>query len=322
MTPRRQASPTAQPLFLGVDGGGTKTEAAILDGAGRVVGFGTSGPTYVHEVPINVVVSRIAEAVRGAERRANGKRRPYRRACVGLAGLDSRRAFLVVRRALVKRLRRILGRDFLLVNDVEVAFRSGTRDRYGAALVAGTGSNGYARGSRGEAWASGLGHLLSDEGAGYDQGVAALRAAAKSFDGRGPKTMLERLVAARLKSESMRETTNVVYRSTFGKRDIAALALLVETAAGRGDRVARSILESAGRDLAAIATTVIARAGLRTRGFDLVLVGSIFRNTSFILPVVKRAVRRFARSARFVSPTVRPAVGAALLAQDNARKKH
>jgi len=49
--------------FLGVDGGGTKTEFVCIDGEGRVAARTVTGTTYHLEVGAEEVVRRLREGV-------------------------------------------------------------------------------------------------------------------------------------------------------------------------------------------------------------------------------------------------------------------
>ena len=53
-------------LFVGVDGGGTKTHAVVVDDSDRVLGEGTTGPSN----PLRVGITSAAAAIREAVERA------------------------------------------------------------------------------------------------------------------------------------------------------------------------------------------------------------------------------------------------------------
>src|SRR5258707_496529 len=64
------------------------------------------------------------------------------------------------------------------------------------AVVAGTGSIALGRDARGAtARSGGWGHLIGDEGSGYDIGRSCLQAVTRAADGRGPPTTLVDLLA-------------------------------------------------------------------------------------------------------------------------------
>lgn len=298
------------PWFLGVDGGGTKTEALL--GAGKKVTWGKAGPSNPHAVGIAQAAKNVKAAIIAAERVA-GRHRPYQ-AVIGLAGMDTPRDVAVMHRALAKELRGITAPGWRLVNDIAIAFRSGTDQKHGAVIIAGTGSNALAIGPRGVGRASGRGHRLADEGSGFAQGSAALHAVTRADDGRGPKTVLTQYVLQHFKVRKAADLIHIVYEPSFGKPQIAALAPFVQFAAEKGDTVAREILADAARELAVLATTVIRKSGLQRKAFPLVTVGGIFK-CPIILPTHFRStVRKFSPKVQFIKPKLRPALGAWMMA--------
>jgi len=297
--------------FLGIDGGGTKTEACFGPDASRSV-WGKAGPSNPHAVGIPSAAKNVKAAILAAEKQL-GRHRPYK-AVIGLAGMDTPRDVAAMHRALSRELRGILAPGWKLVNDIVIAFRSGTDARRGAVIIAGTGSNAYAVGPRGVARAGGRGHRLADEGSGFAQGSAALHAVTKADDGRGSKTLLTKYVLQHFKVRKPADLIRIVYEPSFGKPQIAALAPYVQFSAERSDKVARAILTDAARELALLATTVIRKSGLQRKAFPLVTVGGIFK-CPIILPAHFRAVvRKSSPKVTFIRPKQRPALGAWLMA--------
>lgn len=293
--------------FLGIDGGGTKTEALLGPDAKHNVWI-KSGPSNPHAVGIKLAVKNIKTAIIAAEKKF-GKQRPYN-AVIGLAGMDTPRDVAAMRRAISKELKGILLPGWKLVNDIIIALRSGTDEKHAAVIIAGTGSNAIAFSPRGIVKASGRGHRLADEGSGFAQGSAALHAVTKADDGRGPKTLLTKYILAHFKVKKPADLIRIVYQPDFGKPQIAALAPYVQYAAEKGDNVAREILTTAAHELALLATTVIKRSGLQKKAFPLVTVGGIFK-CPIILPTQFRAVvKKSAPKVQFIRPNFRPALGA------------
>src|SRR5262249_20279577 len=110
---------------------------------------------------------------------------PVQAAWLGLAGVDrpSDQKLLLPRiQSLAATLR--------LTNDAELLL-SAVDGAVGVALVAGTGSIALGRDKHGtSARAGGWGHILGDEGSGYEIGRQALQAAMRAADGRGEATLL------------------------------------------------------------------------------------------------------------------------------------
>ena len=49
--------------YVGIDGGGTKTSACLLDEQGKLLGVGYSGPSSIDTVTYEVTISNINEAI-------------------------------------------------------------------------------------------------------------------------------------------------------------------------------------------------------------------------------------------------------------------
>jgi len=303
--------------YLGVDGGGTSTTAAVADEKGKVVGKGSAGPSLYKVVGVRTAIDNIITAADAAQRAAGPRRIFFDYSVFGLSGVDSLKDWEMMSCELHRRYGRVIGARFRVVNDVVIAFTAGSTRPYGAAVIAGTGSNAYAVGKDGrEAYAGGLGTALADEGSGYWIGSRILHAAAKSFDGRGPKTALEQKILKALGVRHIRDAVNVVYQANFDKTATARLALLAAAAAKQGDRVARAIITEAALELASAAITVARKADLARHTFDLVLAGNLWKAGVMLLRPFRTAVRRAAPRVSFVRLINPPVEGALRLARE------
>ena len=111
-----------------------------------------------------------------------------------LAGMDLPEELSALRAAM----ERLNWSERLVVgNDTEALLRAGTDRGWGIAVVCGTGINclGVAPDGR-EARFLSFGPVSGDWGGGRDVGLAALAAAVRSADGRGPRSVLEKAVPA------------------------------------------------------------------------------------------------------------------------------
>jgi N-acetylglucosamine kinase-like BadF-type ATPase len=307
--------------YLGIDGGGTSTTAAVADETGKILGTGEAGPSLYKVAGLDGTVMNIRKAILAAEKKARVKAPSYSYTVLGLSGVDSMKDWKILSALIFKNFKPRLGERFRVVNDVAIVFAAGTLQPHGVALIAGTGSNAYAVGPKGEAYASGLGALLADEGSAYWIGCLMLRAAVKSFDGRGPRTILEQLLYSRFHIRTVRDLVDVVYPHTknfgggaFDKTAIAALAPLCAIAARRGDTVARGILYRAAQELADMVIAVAKRAGLAGKAFDCVLSGGVFEAGGALAAPFLRAVRRHVPRIRSIRLHTAPVTGAIRLA--------
>lgn len=305
--------------YLGVDGGGTSTMAAVADERGKVLGTGEAGPSLYKVAGLDGAVMNIRKAILAAEKKARVKAPSYSYTVLGLSGVDSMKDWQTLSALIYKNFKTRIGDRFRVVNDVVIVFAAGTEQKYGAALIAGTGSNAYAVGPKGEAYAGGLGSLISDEGSAYWIASQMLHAAVKSFDRRSPKTVLEQLLCTSLRVHTMRDVVDVVYRPEFDKTAVARLAPLCTIAACRGDRVARGILRAAAYELADMVIAAVAHAGLAHTHFNCVFSGGVFRAGTLVMNPFMRAVRRYAPRVRFIPLTSSPVIGALQLATHHDR---
>ena len=124
-------------LLLGVDGGGTSTEAWLADSGGEVIGRGVSGPSNAKAVGMEAARRALDAAIRAAFDDAGLEPAPVNVACLGLAGFDrpDDRAILTGWANETHVARRLV-----LVNDGDLVVAAGTPEGWGVGVIAGTGS--------------------------------------------------------------------------------------------------------------------------------------------------------------------------------------
>ena len=272
-------------LVLGIDGGGSKCAVvlarlpATAAGEIEVVGRGRGGPANPrvsgHEVARGSITTAIAHAFADAGRPP----RPVAAACLGLAGVglsEDRDAVLAwaTQAGLADRV--------VVVADGLLPFADAVAEPWGVVLIAGTGSLALAR-PRGAGLAvetpadrcGGWGPLLGDEGSGHAIGLAALKAAMRAADGRGPATILEAALLQRFAVAQARDLVAIVHGPGVGRREIADTAREVLAAADVGDPVAAAILTSAAADLAAHVRTLAERNAFAAGVYPLRLTGGL-----------------------------------------------
>lgn len=307
----RAASRAVSSYLVGVDGGGTKTEAILVDGSLRIMGRGLSGASNPLRVGTDQAVSNIKRAISQAAEGAGIKLKDVAAACVALAGISHPIHFQMVKEALDRALRM---KNLQLTTDARAALAGALDGSPGVVVIAGTGSIAFGINSQGqEARSGGWGYALGDEGSGYDIASRALRAAAASFDGRLQETLLKDLICRRLGVTTVADLPTVIYNKP-ASMEIAELAEVVTEAARLGDQVAISILAEAGRELGRLATSVIEKLGMQRESFRVAYVGGVFNAGRYLLDPFAESVRRVAPHARIGPPLASPVIGAAKLA--------
>lgn len=290
-------------IVLGIDGGATKTHAAVSDESLKILGEGFSSGSNYQESDPDTATIHIKEALQAATKTANLKQISFDKGCLGLSGLDTKKDFEVMEKVIAENLGHIFKKPPILVNDTKIAFRAGTDANFGLVLIAGTGSNLWGRNKEEtEVAVSGLGKILSDQGSAYEMGIKALKIAVKSYDGRCEKTMLEEEILKKLEVCNMREVKDVIYSPNFGKGQIAALAQLVSEAEREGDWAARQIIWETSDELSQMVYAAVRKLEMEADEFDLVLSGSVIQNETKIREKFETKVKSFAPRANFIIP--------------------
>lgn len=266
--------------YLGIDGGGTKTEFLLADAEGHVmrrVLLGCCNPNDIGieaalEVLRNGIVEVVGELVRG-------------RIAVfaGIAGSttgDHHERIM----SLLERLR--FG-FFACDSDAKNAVAAALGSEDGIAVIMGTGSIAFVQENGESRRIGGHGYLLGDGGSGFAIGRDGIDAALTDEDGCEPKTQLRTLVHERLGGARIWDSVSELYRG--GKRMIAGFAPLVFDAARQGDAVAMEILRKNMGEIARL----IKGAAAQLPGRDsirIVLCGGLMRESELLLPLLREAL--------------------------------
>jgi len=208
-----------------------------------------------------------------------------------------------------------------LVHDSEIALVGGTGGRRdGVVVIAGTGSIAVGHDGAGRVVrAGGWGHVLGDEGSGYQIAQRGLNAATRARDGRGPATSLLESLPDAVGAASVEDLASRIYLEGWPAGQIAALAPVVLTAADEGDAVARGIVAAAGHELSRAAVAVIRALGKDETHLEVVLSGGVFGGSPSLVEAVRGEITAFAPAADVHLPLHEPVVGAAWLALEAAR---
>lgn len=294
---------------LGIDAGGSKTIALLADGSGRIVGEGRSSGANLHTEG-ELQVEKVLHAV--IEQATEGRGKLLDAACLGIAGVDRESDNRVIREIM----RRLGFRsNLLIVNDALIALVAGAGASPGVVVISGTGSIAYGVSHRGvAARAGGWGPTLGDEGSGYWIGRRALEAVVRDADGRGPRTHLTPRVLEFFNLARPELLVSEIYHQPQGRRDIAALAPVVDQARADGDLVAAEIMIDAANELAKAAASVIFRLEMRGERFPILLAGGMLKRSDWLAAEVARRMAEVAPRSEVRPLTNEPVLGAVRLA--------
>jgi N-acetylglucosamine kinase-like BadF-type ATPase len=301
-----------EPIILGVDGGGSKTEALVIDTTGRVLGTGQSGGANHQTLGMTTAQEHIRQA---AAQALKGRRAPVAVYC--LAGADLPPDFVQLEPAL-RDLN--LADEIAIYNDVLAVFRAGSDLPFGMAVTCGAGFNagGIGRDGR-EVRLPAQGVVTGDCAGGEHLGQAALGAAFRAWDGRGAATCLQERVLQALDVPDMSSLAERIVQGQVTTQQIIALAPLVFSAAVAGDAVARRLIRDQGREIGVSIVAILRRLDLLGTPCQAVLGGSIFYGEGpLLMNTIQRKVRPSAPLVQIKRLDTRPVVGAVLLAADRA----
>jgi len=298
-------------IFLAVESGGTKTIASIFSDEGELLGYSIGGPSSHHVVGITRSKDTLKAVISECVASAGLKDYVFEIGCFGMASLDTPKDFEIISE--IVRSMNIV-KNPIIVGDHITAYYTVTGGRPGIVVIAGTGSIGYGRIKDGvEARAGGWEWLVSDEGSAYDIARKALVYAVRSYDGlEEEKTSLLDKFMKHLKASSFEEFIQKLYEDP-GKHRIASLAPIVASAAYEGDKVARKILRTAGKELGLLAFSVAKKLGVENDPIVVGCLGGVFRAGPIIFNSFKKFIRNKMPNAIIMKPAFSAIEGAIFL---------
>lgn len=299
-------------LYLGVDGGGTKTHIVLINESGEVICEGFAGASNPLRVGIETSVSNIIKAVNEACDKGDCSRGDIVAATLGLAGVRRSDLRERIREGVFRHLH---VKNMQVITDAEIALYGASLGKAGLVVIAGTGSVCIGQNDKGEKFsAGGWGPLAGDEGGGAGIARSALHAIAKASDGRAPQTKLSEVAIEYFRAAHIEDLVVAIYAPQVDNQRIAGFARYVVETARNNDPVAQNVLAEAGRELGLAANAVIAKLNLQRRKLPIAYVGSIFRAEELITEPFIKTVRQLAPKAFLTEPEIPPAMAAARLA--------
>jgi N-acetylglucosamine kinase-like BadF-type ATPase len=304
-------------LVVAVDGGGVKTDLALLDSSGALLSLVRGGSSQAHYLGVIGTVEVLESLLEAAAARAGLD--PHERPVAAtaqllLAGMDLPEELAALRGAMEQRR---WSERLVIGNDTEALLRAGTDRGWGIAIVCGTGINclGLARDRR-EARFLSFGPVSGDWGGGRDVGLAALAAAVRAADGRGPRTALETAVPEHFGLGDPFEVARAVHLEEMPPVRLGELAPVVLAVCDE-DGVAAGIVTRLAEEVVAFAGAALSRLELTADDPDVVLGGRLLRAVpADVVEMIARGIHEVAPAAHVVVSPSEPIVGAALLGLD------
>ncbi len=299
--------------FLGIDGGGTKTECAVAD-EHQVLGRGLSGTAKRSRVSEDDARQNLRAAIEQACTGAGIQPAQLARTYYGLSGAADPRNAENARHLLSS----LVGGEVEVATDVAIALEAAFPGDAGCIVISGTGSIAYGRNERGQlVRAGGWGPAVSDEGSGEWIGRAAVALALRAHDAGETTSFLPAI----MNTWHLATYEDVVrFVGSQPSPDFAALFPYVAEHAARGDDLARGILLRAAGELAEICHIVLRRLWpLEKTSAEVAMCGGVFRNSALVREAFTQVVRSRRPHLRVALCEREPVEGALALARRASR---
>jgi N-acetylmuramic acid 6-phosphate etherase len=280
-------------LLLGIDGGATRTTALLADDAGQALGRLEAGPA-------NLKLLTDAQLTRHFRSMAAAFPVPAATG-IGLAGAWAEPDWQRIRLAAAKVWPRV---PCYATHDLETTLAaaedtSGEPPLARVLVLSGTGSCCYGKNPAGHtAKVGGWGHVLGDQGSGYEIGLDALKTVACHYD---ETSSWPKLGARLLRALQLNEPNDLIdWAQAASKADLAALALEVFQAWQARDKLASRIVTTAAGRLAADAAHCAGKLAAPGSCVRFVLAGGVLLNQPAFRARVAGRLRRLWPGARVV----------------------
>ena len=302
-------------MYLGVDGGGTKTALALIDAEGRVLAQHEASAAYYIAGGMDKIRDMLAVAVQTLLAKAGVAAGAIAFAFIGLPAYGEDSALTGTLDGLPAAC--LPAGQYRCGNDMICGWAGSLGGGDGISVVAGTGSISYGERAGVAARCGGWGELFSDEGSAYWIACRGLNLYSRMSDGRAPRGPLHKLFNARLELDHDLDLCARVYGESGADRTrIAQLSKVVHEAATDGDRQAAAIFTEAAEQLADLVDATRRRLGfVADEVVPVSYSGGVFANAGQTL-LSRFATALTARWAHYAlrEPAFPPDIGAALYA--------
>lgn len=300
--------------LVALEGGGTRSQAAVMDGAGRILYVSESGS-------VNINFVSLAEAQQAALRAVTDV---LAAAQIPGEAVDWFASALVGSRFGAEVFGSLLPRaSYQYYGEGDVVFaRAGVYPPHGVAVVGATGATAWAvRADDGRNLVfGGWGALLGDEGSAYAMGLAGLRAAVRAFEGREQTTGLVGAICQHfnIPLETFRQDlVCLAYQKPLTRPEIAGLAVEVTRLAAAGDALAGQIVQATAGDLAELVIHAARALFARHEHFPVAAAGGLFNAGDMLLKPLQNSLAEAFPQATLILGQEAPAVALAHLAYDD-----
>ncbi|MDA0708117.1 MAG: N-acetylglucosamine kinase [Proteobacteria bacterium] len=298
-------------MYIGVDGGGTKTAFILIDETGQIRASHTEKTSSYLTIGIDKTRSILKKGIAALLSKSNVPLSDVKFTFFGLPAYGEDQDMTAILDTLPASFM-TQGR-YRCDNDTVCGWAGSLACADGINIVAGTGSISYGENKGKSARVGGWGELFGDEGSAYWIACEGLNIFTKMSDGRLPQRPLYEIIKAHFSLEIDLDLPGIILDKWHGDRSkIAALSTIVYEAAIARDEYAIGIFSRAGQELAVIVDATRKKLGYHdSETVKLSYSGGVFKAEPLILSPLKDALKR---NYIVTKPRFSPVIGAALYA--------
>lgn len=300
-------------MFLGIDGGGTKTAFTLLDKNANIVATYLGSSSYHAEIGLDHLRSLIGSGINAIAETACISPRGIEFSFIGIPGFGENSKLVPELEAIPKVF--LPAGKFACANDVVCGWTAGNGGSPGIHIVAGTGSMAYGESETRSGRCGGWSEIFGDEGSAYWIAREGLAAFSRMADGRAPTSILYHLLRDHLAITNDLDVCAIVQNSWNGSRSkIASLAVVVSQAANQGDPFAQQIFNNAASELVDLVKALSSKLAFKSSQYTVTYSGGVFKAGQEILDPLKEKLAHSCPDAILTPSLYTPDIGTALYA--------
>ncbi|MHC1739199.1 MAG: N-acetylglucosamine kinase [Ignavibacteriaceae bacterium] len=300
--------------FIGIDGGGTKTQCVIANENREFLFECFGGPSNFIMIGTQVVSETLLSLINQCTEALKITPEDIESVVLGTTGAGRRTDAEQLEKDFLAHCEKqnVKINDFYVISDALAALEGAFSGKTGSILIAGTGSIMFGKDPQGVIHrVGGFGRFIGDEGSGYSLGKKGLAAVAKAFDGRGKETKLSEKLKVNFGINSLDDLITLIYKNNF---DIASFAKVVIDTADEGDLVARYIIIDEIEELALHIQTMFDKFNVHE--MRLVFIGSLIANRNIYSNALHDKMYTHFPKVKVIEPELNPAQGALIVGME------
>ncbi|MDR1631120.1 MAG: hypothetical protein LBS36_13050 [Oscillospiraceae bacterium] len=300
--------------FLGLDGGGTKTSAALADETGRVVCTHVGDSINYYSEGLEQARQNFAKILSDIKNKSGVPE--IHSVFIGSSALFGK----ANGQELAAFTAGVCDAPYVTMDsDLAIALEGMMQKGECGVVISGTGSMAAGRRADGTIFSKGgYGYILGDEGSGYKIGLAGIQKAVTAFEGATEKTLLTGALQKKYQVNDLHDLTHIFYDPPIERKAIADFAKQVFDCAHAGDSAASAIIKSAARELAATAAALLREF---EKPVPLGVFGGIFMHHAIYFDAFCKELQRLVANVSVCRLPLVPVLGAVLGAMKAAGKK-